>query len=78
MDDSWFADKFIQIAEDLGEIKAELSDTRDSQKEFDVRLRKIERQRNGSNKKLIALITAISTLIASVGATIAIIFNKVI
>lgn len=48
MKDEWFADKFCEIAEDLGEIKQELRSSRECMKSHDKRLRKLERQKQKS------------------------------
>lgn len=77
MDDEWFADKFMKISGDLGEIKVCMATMQSNHSELEKRVKEIENNDHGVNKKLVAVVTAIATIISAIGATIALVIQKV-
>lgn len=78
MDDEWFTDKFIEIAGDLGEIKNAMKNIESDNKHLSSRVHVLEQKKADSNKKVIAIATMISTVVASLGATVGILIHKLL
>ena len=76
MEDEWFVDKFMEIKEDLGEIKGDIKDTKCTVAKHEKRLKKLENEKNGIGKKWVALFTAIATGLSACAAAVVAVLTR--
>lgn len=76
MDDEWFVDKFMEIKEDIGEIKTDVRIVKKCQQTQGKRISKIEKEKNGISKRWVALFTTIATALSACAATFVAILSR--
>ena len=76
MEDEWFVDKFMEIKQDIGEIKSDVRELKDCQRGQGKRIKKLENEKNGIGKKWVALFTAIATGLSACAATVVAVLSR--